>query len=276
MGCGGTRTLYDERLVQPLKQSLNLSKINFSTAVHTQTIISSIVKLRDRMLTIYHKIIYKTGACCFVTPSIIHCLHCAFYKVSFEFGGVLEKSGLTYIEDPPYLQMNQELISKETQDILNCVFDFITEIRGYKALIKQIDKDTPELIYLISENKQSITSENEKSINIAIEMFNQIIKFRQDILKLYRNEVYKYVTKTESYCKEINVVAKEAIKRGISDIYKITMLFKEVADENLRKDPQNAMKSSDIQAKREILDIIKRNEEIYKSSEPEDDNNTKY
>ena len=68
----------------------------------------------------------------------------------------------------------------------NARYDFIVEINNYKTIIKQIDKETPGLLYLIFENKENVSDSNINNINKGIELFKEMTNlFCQDILLFY-------------------------------------------------------------------------------------------
>ena len=227
------------------RKELQQSKINLTFTSnhlkkelqHAQVIISLITKIRNRIIYLYHKIIYSSAACIYSYPSITLALRNIFYKISADFKGDLLASNLTYIEDPPYLQCTDfDLLTEQAKEKLQEIFDFIVEIRGYKQIIKQIDKDTPELLFLVFENKEFISEENAKKINDSMELFKEMVKLRYNILESYKNQIYNFVTKTEIYCKNINKIGKEAFKRGYKDIYEIALLKKnEIIDQNQYK-----------------------------------------
>lgn len=256
MGCSSTHTISDESFLRPMTLSLTLPKESTVSLTHAHAIITSISKLRNRMITIYHKLLYKTGACLYIAPTIVHCVKSVFFKLSAELGGSLEKSNLAYIEDPPYLQMEMDALTEDTRTLLQGLFDFITEIRSYKALIKQIDKDTPELLYLIFENKDNISEENINEINKGVDIFKQIIKFRYGLLQQYKNEVYSYVTKNEMYCKEINRIGKEAHEQNITDIYKIVMLSGRTVYNNKNDRKFYSVYANEENAKKDFIEIM--------------------
>ncbi len=52
------------------------------------------------------------------------------------------------MEDPPYLQTDMFLFSEELKILLNQLFSFLSELRGYKNILKQINNDSPTLLYL--------------------------------------------------------------------------------------------------------------------------------
>lgn len=238
MGCSNTMIFENRKELQQSKINLTFTSNHLKKELqHAQVIISLITKIRNRIIYLYHKIIYSSAACIYDYPSITFALRNIFYKISADFKGDLLASNLTYIEDPPYLQCRGfDLLSEQAKEKLQEIFDFIVEIRGYKQIIKQIDKDTPELLFLVFENKELISEENCKKINESMNLFKEMVKLRYNILESYKNQIYNFVTKTEIYCKNINKIGKEAFKRGYKDIYEIALLKKnEIIDENKYK-----------------------------------------
>ena len=238
MGCSNTMIFENRKELQQSKINLTFTSNHLKKELqHAQVIISLITKIRNRIIYLYHKIIYSSAACIYDYPSITFALRNIFYKISADFKGDLLASNLTYIEDPPYLQCRGfDLLSEQAKEKLQEIFDFIVEIRGYKQIIKQIDKDTPELLFLVFENKEFISEENGKKINDSMELFKEMVKLRYNILESYKNQIYNFVTKTEIYCKNINKIGKEAFKRGYKDIYEIALLKKnEIIDQNQYK-----------------------------------------
>ena len=111
---------------------INLSLIdNGNELKQAQILISLIIKIRNRIIYIYHKLIYLTGACLYIKPSISHCIKNIFYKISREFNGNFENCDIQYYEDPPYLKFNMSILSDDTKEKIKELFDFIKEIRGY-------------------------------------------------------------------------------------------------------------------------------------------------
>ena len=238
MGCSNTMIFENRKELQQSKINLTFTSNHLKKELqHAQVIISLITKIRNRIIYLYHKIIYSSAACIYDYPSITFALRNIFYKISADFKGDLLASNLTYIEDPPYLQCRGfDLLSEQAKEKLQEIFDFIVEIRGYKQIIKQIDKDTPELLFLVFENKEFISEENCKKINESMNLFKEMVKLRYNILESYKNQIYNFVTKTEIYCKNINKIGKEAFKRGYKDIYEIALLKKnEIIDQNQYK-----------------------------------------
>ena len=90
---------------------------------------------------------------------------------------------MEYIEDPPFLKLTtKEKIKKNSLDLLTELFNFIVEIKNYKTIIKQIDKETPGLLYLIFENKENISTENINNINKGIDLFKEMTNLRISII----------------------------------------------------------------------------------------------
>ena len=238
MGCSNTMILENRKELQQSKINLTFTSNHLKKELqHAQVIISLITKIRNRIIYLYHKIIYSSAACIYDYPSITFALRNIFYKISADFKGDLLASNLTYIEDPPYLQCRGfDSLSEQAKEKLQEIFDFIVEVRGYKQIIKQIDKDTPELLFLVFENKEFISEENCKKINDSMNLFKEMVKLRYNILESYKNQIYNFVTKTDIYCKNINKIGKEAFKRGYKDIYEIALLKKnEIIDQNQYK-----------------------------------------
>jgi len=237
MGCSTTSTLENQKELQQAKIDLSFSSKSLQNELqHAQVIISLITKIRNRLIYLYHKLIYSSAACVYSYPSITFVLRNIFYKISADFKGDLLASNIMYIEDPPYLQCQSiELLSQQAKELLQELFDFMVEIIGYKQIIKQIDKETPELLFLIFEKKDVISEQNSKKLNEAVELFDKLTKLRINIIKAYKDQVYFYVTKTNMYCHGINKIGKEAFKRGFFDIYEIAMLKKnEIIEENIK------------------------------------------
>ena len=268
MGCSSITPMLEEKDLR--QETIILDKTdNIEGLHHAQSLINLITRIRNKIIYLYHKLIYDSGACLYVNPDIIFVLKCILYKISSEFQGHLEQSGLTYKEDPPYLQVGSPcMISKESLELLNQLFDFITELVSYKTIIKQIDKETPELLYLIFENKEKLSKQNAKLINRGIELFKDLIKIRYDILSVFKNQIYEFIQRRNIFCSEINIIGKKACDNKITDIYEIVMLnYKNESDD--KKNKKNLMYKNIIKGKEVMLQII--NEE--KDSEiinPED------
>ena len=79
MGCSSSRT--KDNLLEQTKP-INLSvNDNGEDLKEAQNLINLIIKIRNRIIYKYHKLIYLTGACIFLQPNISHCLRNIFYKI---------------------------------------------------------------------------------------------------------------------------------------------------------------------------------------------------
>ena len=115
---------------------------------HAQSLINLIKWIRNKMIYLYHNLIYDTGACLFLNPTISHCFKSALFKLSTDLGGKIENCKMEIIEDPLYLKIEEiNKITSKGREIMNELFNFIVEIKSYKTIIKQIDKETPGLLY---------------------------------------------------------------------------------------------------------------------------------
>ena len=266
MGCCSVNLVKEDINIRQQKINLNLNtKFHRKELIRAQSLINLISRIRNKIIFLYHKLIYDTGACLFLNPTIVHCFQTILYKISSELEGKLENFNIEYIEDPPYLKIEKESITEESLNLINELFSFIIELKSYKTIIKQIDKETPSLLYLISENKENISLENINNINKGIELFQDLIKIREDILNLYKYQVREIITRKDSYCEEINKIGEEAFQKNINDIYEITLL----KNNNLNVDKDYQMYKSIKEAKKNIKKIIEQefNDDIINSHE---------
>lgn len=255
MGCSTMTPMLEEKDFR--QESLILDQTdNIAGLHHAQSLINLITRIRNKIIYLYHKLIYSSGACLYVKPNIILVLKCILYKISSEFQGHLQNSGITYKEDPPYLKIDPSIIiSKESMELLNELFSFITELVSYKTIIKQIDKETPELLYLIFENNEKLSKQNYKSINRGIDLFKDLIKIRYDILSIFKNQIYEFIQRKETFCSEIDKIGKKAYDSQITDIYEIVMLnYKNENDDSKRK--KNPMYKSITKGKEVMQEIL--------------------
>ena len=93
--------------------------------------------------------------------------------------------------------------------------------------MKHIDKETPKLMYIVFENNNRISKENIEKINKAILLFRDLNKLRNNILVEYKNQIYELVINNKFFLDQINKIGELAYKNNITDIYEITMLFKD-------------------------------------------------
>ena len=235
MGCCSSHTrdtLFEQ------SQPINLSIIdNGDELKQAQTLISLIIKIRNRIIYTYHKLIYSTGCCLYINPSMSLCLRNIFYKISAEFKGDFDQSDITYMEDPPYLQTNMSLFSEDLKNLLKQLFNFLSELRGYKNILRKIDNDSPTLLYLEYENNSNLSQRNIEKIRLAMDLFKQLLNMRQKIWNQYKNEVYLLVKQNFEYLAKINSIGKEAYQKNLSDIYEICMLNYNEKDNNISPNP---------------------------------------
>ena len=234
---------------------------------HAQSLINLISRIRNKIIYLYHKLIYDTGACLFLNPTIKHCFKSILYKISTDLEGKLKYEQIQCIEDPPYMKINNiDTISKNGNDLLNDFLNFIVEIKSYKLIIKQIDKETPGLLYLINENKENISSENINNINKGIELFKNMIIIRNDIILIYKSQLRDYLTQKEKFIDEINKIGAKAFELHLTDIYDIVLLKK---DDIHKDNAEDRMHNSIKDAKKNMEGILTKeiNDEIINSHE---------
>ena len=225
MGCTSSYLVVEGKVIKQEKIYLDISQ-NYKTKelLQAQTLINLITFLRNQIIYYFDKLVYVTGACLYKKPNMSHCVNCILYKISSEFGGDLEKANFSYKEDPPFLKASLENLSIYSQEIIKQLFDFILLLRSYKNIIKQIDKETPKLIYLVFENNDRLSKDNIDKIKKAIDLFKDLTKLRTDILQEYKNQVYDLVTCNLPFERRINSVGEYAAKNNINDIYEIVFL----------------------------------------------------
>ena len=197
MGCSSVNSIEEDVKLRQKNINLNINTHHHKKdLIHAQSLINLISRIRNKMIYLYHKLIYDTGACLYLNPTIAHCLKSVLYKVSCDLEGKFENAGMEYMEDPPYLKIpNKNEIKKETKDLLTELFNFIVEIKNYKTIIKQIDRETPGLLYLIFENKENVSSENIDNINKGIELFKEMTNLRTSIINKYK--LHKYAVRNK-------------------------------------------------------------------------------
>ena len=250
MGCSSSRTK-DNLLEQtkPINLSVNEKGEELKEA---QTLINLIIKIRNRIIYKYHKLIYLTGACLFLQPNISHCLRNIFYKISCDFKGNFNECNFQYFVDPPYLFSDKLNLKEESKILLDELLKFITELRGYKNILKQIDNDSPNLLYLEYENKSNISERNIEKIHNSMDIFKELLNMRQKIWNQYKNEIQILVKQYEPYIKKVDKIGKEAYDKNLSDIYEICILEHKEDDDKKKK-----MYSSVEEAKHNWEDVMK-------------------
>ena len=234
MGCSTmTYSKLEGKIIKQEKIELDISNLKKTKELaQAQNLIYLITNLRNKIIYDYDNLIYNTGACIFKYPSISHCVKCLFFKISSECEGNLNLCEFIYKEDPPFFNLNKEKISEETQNILNELFEFITNLKDYRVLIKQLDKEIPKLMYIVFENNNDISKENINKINNAISLFHDLAKLRNGILVEYKNQIYDLIMSNTNFCLPINQIGKLAIEKNIKDKYEIAFLLKQFKNDN--------------------------------------------
>ena len=265
MGCSSVNSVEEDIKLRQKNIFLNTNQIHHKKdLIHAQSLINLISRIRNKMIYLYHKLIYDTGACLYLNPTIAHCLKSVLYKVSCDLEGKFENAGMEYMEDPPYLKIpNKNEIKKETKDLLTELFNFIVEIKNYKTIIKQIDRETPGLLYLIFENKENVSSENIDNINKGIELFKEMTNLRTSIINKYKLQVRDFLYRKEEFIRNINLIGKKAYELGMFDIYEINLLNRDIGQNG------NSMFKSIKEAKKNMEKTVKeeKNDEIINSHE---------
>ena len=233
MGCSSmTYSRMDGKIIKQEKIQLDINNIKKNKELlQAQNLIHLITFLRNKIIFEYDNLIYNTGACIFKSPNIMHCVQCLFYKISADCGGNLNSAQFTFKEDPPFFSINEKKISDETKNILNDLMEFITKLKDYRILIKQLDKETPKLMYIVFENSNDVSKDNLNKINKAISLFQDLTKLRNVILMEYKNEIYDLIMSNNSYCLPINKIGNLAIEKNIKDKYEIAFLFNQFKKE---------------------------------------------
>ena len=228
MGCGMANIKNERKILQQEKIELNISKNTKNKELTVaQSLITLITNLYNKIIYDYDNLIYNTGACVFKFPSIVHCTKCLFFKISAEFGGNLNLAEFTFKEDPPFFTIGKEL-NQETQNILNELFEFVINLKDYRMIIKQLDKETPRLMYIIHENNNNVSKENIEKINQSLSLFHDLSKLRNSILVQYKNQIYDLITSNSNFCSPINKLGKLAADKKITDKYEIAFLFNQL------------------------------------------------
>jgi len=284
MGCSSmTYSRMDGKIIKQEKIQLDINNIKKNKELlQAQNLIHLITFLRNKIIFEYDNLIYNTGACIFKSPNIMHCVQCLFYKISADCGGNLNSAQFTFKEDPPFFSINEKKISDETKNILNDLMEFITKLKDYRILIKQLDKETPKLMYIVFENSNDVSKDNLNKINKAISLFQDLTKLRNVILMEYKNEIYDLIMSNNSYCLPINKIGNLAIEKNIKDKYEIAFLFNQFKKDekfmnHFRKEDMSIYKSIN-----EAKEIMKKkleqekiqDEDILKENDIINDNKT--
>ena len=277
MGCSTmTYSKMEGKIIKQEKIELDISNLKKTKELsQAQNLIYIITNLRNKIIYDYDSLIYNTGACIFKNPSIAHCVKCLFFKISSECDGNLNLCEFVYKEDPPFFNLNKTKISEETQNILSELFEFITNLKDYRVLIKQLDKETPKLTYIVFENNNDISKENINKINNAISLFHDLVKLRNCILVEYKNQIYDLIMSNTNFCAPINQIGKLAKEKNIKDKYEIAFLLKQFKNDEkfmdyFREEDMTLYKS--IKEAKEIMEKKLRQEKLEDDSNKENNN----
>ena len=236
MGCGSPLLRVDGKIIQQENIKLDITSHHKNKElVQAQLLINLITNIRNKIIYEYDNLIYLTGACLFKHPNITHCTRCILYKICSECQGDINKAGFFQREDPPFLIVKREKFSKETNELITHLFDFIIKLRDYKYIIKQIEKETPKLMYIVFENNHNVSKENISKINKGMILFKDLNKIRNSIIVEYKDKIFDVIMFNKDFCNEINKIGNLAFKKKITDIYEITMLFKDTFKKNTIK-----------------------------------------
>ena len=261
MGCSSTEIKLDGHIIKQETIQLDISNhYKNKELTQAQNLILLITHLRNKIIYEYDNLIYKSGACLFKNPRIAHCTKCILFIMSSDLKGDLKKDDFTFREDPPFFKFPLGKITDETNNLLNQLLDFIMTLRDYKVILKQIDKETPKLMYIIFENNNKISKENIEKINKSISLFKDLYKLRTSILCDYKNQIYELMT-NDNYLKKINAIGEKAFKNKITDIYEIIKLSKEEKTEERNDDLDWTMYYSINEAKKNMEKKLK-NEKV--------------
>ena len=229
MGCGNTHFRIEGEIIKQEKIELDLNDHYKNKELsQAQVLINLIANIRNKIIYEYDNLIYISGACLFKNPSMVHCTKCILCKICSESEGDLTKARLSFREDPPFLKIGFNITNSDTNTILSKLFDFIIRLRDYKILIKQLDKETPKLMYILYENNNKISKKNLEKINKGFLLFKDLIRLRSNILLQYKNQIYELASNNTIFINQINKIGEIAFKNKIKDIYKIAMLFKDI------------------------------------------------
>ena len=271
MGCSSVQEIDD---LQQETIELDMKNDNVKELDHAKSLINLITRIRNKMIHLYHKLMYDSGACVFMKPTIVHCLKSILYKISSEFEGSLQNAEIIIKEDPPYLKPPIETkLSDESANLLDELLHFVIELVSYKPIIKQIDKEIPELIYLVHEKKNKLSKKNIELINKGIDLFKKLKQLKYDTLTLYKNQIFEFANRKESFCERINIIGKYAYENNITNIYEISMLQKNdklnINNDKTNKDEEDKMFKSIYNAKIYMENIINndKNDDIIESHE---------
>ena len=219
MGCSSTSSVQEETYFQQTP-TINLSMDNnIDELSQAQNLIFIIIKIRNRIIYLYHKLIYSSGACLYIKPSIKFVFRNILYKISCDLKGNIHDCHIYFIDDPPFFQIG--------------VFENLSQ-----------DK----------KKKKNETNENIKKIHFSLLLFEQLKKIRKKFLNEYKDQINLFF-RNFMYANKVNEVGREAYKKGLSDIYDIVML--EYKDDPKLKDNEKVFSNIE-NAKKHWEKIMKK------------------
>ena len=271
MGCGCSIPVQSTDLSllnEPLDYNLNLiepssmedAQLN-ALFKRASSILETFEEYRENIVDKFDYIIYKTGACIFTNPTIVHCVNNIWYKISMEYDCDISKANITYIEDPPYMSMRiTSEITEETQKIVKSLEKYITYLRSIKTSIKQLENALAELIYLVNEvtfptNNQKCYI-NKSKITKGVRMFPELTQFYRQLLQMFRYEVYSFSKRREDFGEKINKIAKLAKNNGCKNIYQVGEMYRVVMKEFPEDFKEEGMLKSEEAGRKKYSDII--------------------
>jgi hypothetical protein len=224
MGCSNATSVLENYNLQQTKKINLIINENEKNLNDVQNLIFLIIKIRNRIIYQYHKLIYSCAACLYYKPTITRCIRNIFFKISCELKGKFEDCNIDYFENIPYIKIQNENLSNEINEKINELLNFIIELRICKPLIAQIDKDSPQLLYLEFENHKNISNRNIQRIHNSIKLFEQLKELRNKILTDYKEQIVFYFKRNDYYCLQIDKIGYEAYEKRLNDIYEIGFL----------------------------------------------------
>ena len=288
MGCGCSIPVQSTDLSllnEPLDYNLNLiepssmedAQLN-ALFKRASSILETFEEYRENIVDKFDYIVYKTGACIFTNPTIVHCVNNIWYKISMEYDCDISKANITYIEDPPYMSMRiTSEITEETQKIVKSLEKYITYLRSIKTSIKQLENALAELIYLVNEvtfptNNQKCYI-NKSKITKGVRMFPELTQFYRQLLQMFRYEVYSFSKRREDFGEKINKIAKLAKNNGCKNIYQVGEMYRVVMKEFPEDFKEEGMLKSEEAGRKKYSDIIndkkKKKKQVHVSFEQE-------
>ena len=134
---------------------------------------------------------------------------------------------------------------------------------NYKYILKQIDKETPKLMYIVFENNNNVSKENISKINKGMILFKELNKMRNSIIVEYKDKIFDVIMFNKDFCNEINKIGNLAIKKNMKDIYEITMLFKDIINKkDIKYNKEDLIMYNNINEAKKIMKKKLENEKV--------------